>query len=122
MRKGSSSVSQEKSRIVGHSHNQRYTEAQKAQVLAYIPEHGINATCQQFGIHRSVVDYWRKNRANGNGQALSTVATARGAQPSSTYMIARKLRAAVKERLRLGADLDDLTIYAHLLTKEILGD
>jgi transposase-like protein len=100
--------------------HRKFTPKFKAKVLAYYAEHGHNETLKKYRLSGST---FHRIRVQANGHAAPEAKASQARRiPMQQFALARKLKAAVRQRLRETADIDDADIYAMLLTRAILKE
>jgi transposase len=106
--------------------SKRYDDKFREKVLAYIRAgHNAVEASAKFGPHNSAIYEWMKKVKIKTRQMSKPRPEKTGVEPDvkwaqNAHILARKLKQAVRERLMTGFDLEEVEIYATLLTKAIL--
>lgn len=104
-----------------------WTPKRIARVLKYYAANTRSKTLAHYRISGSQLHEWKTPNSNAAGFGLSqaykegdTIAFDPGRYNKEVHVMARQLRKEVTKCLQAGYELNDLLIYAHMLTKEIL--
>lgn len=105
----------------------KFSDKEKFHAVHLAHLEGVTQAAAKLRVHPSAIYSWRlkfQRRANAAGH--TTVGQGKTAVildkvPPETYVLARKLQAALKVLRASGGDLSDVEIYATLLIRKILG-
>lgn len=97
----------------------KFTPEQKLGVVRYAEQAGVTKAAARFGVHPSAVYSWRQGGRGAMPKPRSAAVTK--TVPAETYVLARKVQAALRATRSQGGDLTDLEIYSTLLVRKILG-
>ena len=86
------------------------------EVTAYRASHSWKETTERYGLGKTQID---RLKAMVAGEKVGR-SNGHGGTGRHTYLLARKLKDAVTERLRLTGEPGDVEIYATLLTRQLL--
>jgi hypothetical protein len=97
--------------------HRKWTVEMAQEVAHYRANHEYSETIKRYRLGSAQI-----KRLLAMAAGKSVPAKGNGSAPRQTYLLARKLKEAVGERLRRGSELTDVEIYATLLTRQLLDD
>lgn len=99
----------------------KFSATQKRAAVTYAIQFGVVKAAAKFNVHPSAIYSWRQGGRGAGPAGQGKTAVVLDKVPAETYVLARKVQAALRATRSQGGDLTDLEIYSTLLVRKILG-